>query len=205
MRDLYLLERGLARNSNEETMFLARNQESFANISKPASKHIESVWSEAKRLGVSSGPLFEMIVGSVLYSLEIGPFYRRAALRFVPELDIDFILFNEDETAPICLQLTSTLRERHKLADLQAFKIKHFYPKAFFSLLTMDSIDVARKSGVKFPSLDMLVDAGSTQFDELMVRIGELGATRFANSALASSRSSTFHSLSQPYTGPVFS
>ncbi len=203
MRDAYLIQYGLARNSTEETMFLARNQETFSSVTSPKSIHVSTVWTEAKRLGVTSGNLFEMIVGSVLFSLGLGPFYRHVALAQVPELDIDFVIFGQDPSAPICLQLTSTLRERHKLADLQAFKVKHYYPNAYFALLTMDSKDVARKLGMEFPSLDLLVDAGSEQFDDLIALICNLEKWTFVNSALSSTRSSTFHSLDFPYSGII--
>ena len=204
MRDSYLLRYGLTKSSNDSSQFLARNQDSFDDVKPPFGRYVHGLWSEAKRLGVDSGPLFEMIIGSVIFSAGVEAFYRKTALAKVPELELDFLLLGDDPNSPICIQLTSTLRERYKLADLQAFKIKHFYPGAYVTLLTMDSKDVARRDPAQLKSLDALIDAGSTGLDELVEVIVRKSGFKLQHSQTCSTRGSTFHASIEPHSGSLY-
>lgn len=201
MRDGYLVRYGLTKSSNESSQFLARNQDSFDDVMKPYGSYVSDLWAEAKRLGADSGPLFEMIIGSVIFSAGVSSFYRKTALARVPELEVDFLLLSEDKESPVCIQLTSTLRERYKLADLQAFKIKHYYPGAHVALLTMDSKDVARRDPSELKSLDDLIDAGTKSLDALVAVILQKAPHMLQGDEIAKTRRSTFHSIKEPYSG----
>lgn len=193
MRDHYLIQANLARTSGEASQFLSRQQPSFDSIGEDFSKHVDSIWIEAKRLGVDSGSLFEMLVGSIFMAADLTPFYSSAELMEASGLEMDYLIWNSACDAPVCFQLTSTLRERFKLADLQAFKVKTRYPSAEFHLLTMDSKDVARRKSTTFESLDSLIYCGDTSFDQLLKEVKSKVAPSLVENRLLDTKGLTLH------------
>lgn len=193
MRDHYLIQANLARTSGEASQFLSRQQPSFDSIGEEFSKHVESIWIEAKRLSVDSGSLFEMLVGSIFIAADLTPLYSNAELKEAIGLEMDYLIWNSKSDAPVCFQLTSTLRERFRLADLQAFKVKTRYPRAEFHLLTMDAKDVARKKSTTFESLDSLIYCGDDSFDRLIRGVKERVKPSLVERELLDTKGLTLH------------
>ena len=204
MLDDYLVKAGLAKARGPSTEFLARRQRSFNDVTEPYGDYIQDVWNDAKRLGIGtgpqSGPLFEMLIGSVFIAADVAPFFRRAELANARKIECDFLFWESSSEVPICIELTSTLRERYKLADLQAFKIKANYPNGKFFQLTMDYKDASRRSNKDFESLDGLVFAGSPQFESVISAIRKLKLS--ADAPLEPNKNTTLHFGSN--TGATF-
>lgn len=138
--------------------------------SYPYSRFMSAFWEEASSQGQSSGALFELMVACCLYDARVGTFYRHATLQDSPKVESDLLVWTR-EGMPWCIQMTSTLRERYKLADLQAFRVKASYHNAAFFLLTMDQFDTSKRSKKDFESLDELVYCGSAAFDSLIEKL----------------------------------
>jgi hypothetical protein len=138
--------------------------------SYPYSRFMSAFWDEASTHGQTSGALFELMVASCLYDARVGTFYRHANLQGSPKVETDLLVWTR-EGKPWCIQMTSTLRERYRLADLQAFRVKASYQNAAFFLLTMDQFDTAKRSKKDFESLDELVYCGSAAFDSLIAQL----------------------------------
>jgi hypothetical protein len=81
------------------------------------------------------------------------------------------LVWNGFDDSPWCMQLTSSLRERYKLADLQAFRVKAAYPLATICLLTMDQLETSRRKADDFEALDQLIYCGSSDFDDLIEKL----------------------------------
>ena len=195
MIDDYLIKAGLAKSRGPSTEFLARSQRGFDAIRRPFGDYIQEVWNGAKRLGIDSGTLFEMLIASVFIGGNFFPFYRRGELASARKIESDFLFWDETSKAPICIELTSTLRERYKLADLQAFKVKAKYPGAKFFQLTMDYKDASRRSSEDFESLDGLIFAGSSEIEQVfrVLEQASLGKTAL----LEENKNTTLHLLDQ--------
>lgn len=142
----------------------------------PYSRFVEGVWAEAKERNQATGALFELLVAACIYDSGVQIFYRHARLNGCPTVESDLLIWSAFDSSPWCIQLTSTLRERYKLADLQAFRVKSAYPKAIFALLTMDQTDTSRRTSGDFESLDELVYCGSPAFDTLIQRMVHSGS-----------------------------
>lgn len=138
--------------------------------SYPYSRFMSAFWEEASSQGQNSGALFELMVACCLYDARVGIFYRHATLQDSPKVESDLLVWTR-EGMPWCIQMTSTLRERYKLADLQAFRVKAAYHNAAFFLLTMDQFDTSKRSKNDFESLDELVYCGSAAFDSLIEKL----------------------------------
>lgn len=53
----------------------------------------------------------------------------QAKIAFVPNIEYDFILYTKD-AGPLCLSTKTSLRERYKQADLEAFALKNVHRRA---------------------------------------------------------------------------
>ena len=199
MIDDYLIRAGLAKSRGPSTEFIARAQKGFDSITEPYGDYIQEVWNSAKRLGIASGPqsgpLFEMLIASVFISAGFLPFYQKAELKFAGKIESDFLFWDERTESPVCIELTSTLRERYKLADLQAFKVKANYPKAKFFQLTMDYKDVSRRSPEDFESLDGLIFPGSGDIDKVLSSVATLSLV--GRAPLRENKNTSLHFLSK--------
>lgn len=197
MIDDYLVTAGLAKSRSTSTEFLARSQPGFDSVRAPYGEYIQEIWNSAKRLGIASGPqsgtLFEMLIGSVLIAAGFLPFYQKAELHRARNIESDFLFWDKETESPLCLELTSTLRERYKLADLQAFKIKASYPSAKFFQLTMDFKDAARRSTEDFDSLDGLIFPGSSEIDTVLQSVS--GMSLGQSAPLLQNKNTSLHFL----------
>lgn len=184
-----LVDSGLVSTANDATRTLAQILVDPEIPDYPYSRVVSTVWEKAKVRGEASGALFELIVSACLYDAKVKVFYRHATLERCPKLESDLLVWSQFGS-PWCIQLTSTLRERYKLADLQAFRVKSSYSNAAVVLLTMDQFDTAKRSRGDFESLDELIYCGNEAFDSLVDRLAFANATR-CESLLNSKRTRT--------------
>ena len=165
--DDYLIQTGIAKTLNRQTKNFAVALPSLEKVFAPYSEFTRKTWDALKQDGLDSGDVFELMIATLLYHSGISVFYRHATIKFLEHTDFDLLLWDEQNAAPVLLQCTSTLRERFRLADLESFRSKSFYPNAKTYLLTMDYRDTARLTDYKFDSLDRLIYAGDRALDEL--------------------------------------
>lgn len=165
-----LVSVGLVAATSELTSIFVDITRSPNVPSYPYSRFMSAFWEEASSHGRTSGALFELMVACCLYDARVGTFYRHATLQDSPKVESDLLVWTR-EGMPWCIQMTSTLRERYKLADLQAFRVKAAYHNAAFFLLTMDQFDTSKRSKKDFESLDELVYCGSAAFDSLIEKL----------------------------------
>lgn len=85
-----------------------------------------------------NGKVFELIIGTLLINQNIKPFYTQSKVAFVPNVEYDIILYTEDKN-PIVLSLKTSLRERYKQADLEAYVLKNVHRKSESYIITMNS------------------------------------------------------------------
>ncbi|MDW8394650.1 MAG: hypothetical protein RMM31_00220 [Anaerolineae bacterium] len=143
---------------------------------------MKSVWSEYKsRFGVANqnlnGKLFELILATVLIREDILPFYVSVEVAFVPNVVYD-LMVHDCAAGPVCISAKTSLRERYKQADLEAYVLKNVHRRAKYYLVTLnheeaDSLKSKLQAG-ELIGIDRVVIADSTEFDELVATLKEL-------------------------------
>ena len=74
----------------------------------------------------TNGAVFECLISILLFKENIFPLYTQVQVAFVPNAIFDLLLYNNSGKI-ISLSLKTTLRERWKQADLEAFALKNVY------------------------------------------------------------------------------
>lgn len=166
--DAYLQDLRIISQSTKSTLSFARLQPSLDEITLPYSDYLRSIWSIAKDLEIARGWFFELAVASILSHSELRGYSRGVIFRGMAGTSFDLALWDVTSDSPITLQLTSTVRERYKLADLEAFKLKSKYPRSKCYLLTFDYTEAARLQSHVFESLNQVIFVGSDEFDHLV-------------------------------------
>jgi len=122
-----------------------------------------------------NGQMFELIIYTLLYREEILPFYRQAALSFIPNITYDVVLYHDDGTDNgniIVLSLKTTGRERYKQADLEGAYLKNIHRRAlnyFVSRADAETLNVQEKIDRKeILYIDRAVNAVDPEFDDLI-------------------------------------
>jgi hypothetical protein len=183
--DRYLVRTGIATNSNRTSRELAHIQAENFTIPGKVGSYIRSVFREVvSRAPNSSGTAFEYICASVFLNQGLAPFALKARLKNVPAIEIDILFWDARISQPVVVQLTSSLRERYSLADIQAFRIKHSYPGAKVWLLCMSQEEVAHYSDYRFESLDGLLFPDSIEFESLLDALKDLPKSILGAAAL---------------------
>lgn len=145
----------------------------FIDESSPASEIVQQIWSvyqsDYNEDNSVNGAVFEEILGYVLTIKGCTPFYMQAKVAYVPNVNYDFILFDQEE-GPVSISAKTTLRERWKQADLEAVALKYVHRNALSYLLTLDTVAVAtRRTRLKeCMALNDFILADSSAFDELI-------------------------------------
>lgn len=183
--DRYLVRAGIATNSNGTSRELGLVQGENFKISGKIGSYIREVFREVvSNKPNSSGTAFEYICGSVFLNQGLAPFAIKARLKNVATIEIDALFWDSRSSQPVIVQLTSSLRERYLLADLQAFRIKHSYPGAKVWLVCMSQDEVARYSDYKFESLDGLLFPDSPEFESMFESLKSLPKSMLGAAAL---------------------
>lgn len=172
------------KDSKTEKYFLRLERKYKSNRDIP-SQYVSKLWEKYQKVKPKknnnslNGNIFEAIIKTCLYKEGIKPFFPQARLQFVPNIDYDIIIFPKDSngavdiSAPMCLSLKTSLRERYKQADLEGKALKEVYKRAKSYLITIDKTSEIDKIANKILQKDVLgidevIDARSNRFDELV-------------------------------------
>jgi len=123
-----------------------------------------------------NGKIFEYILATLFVRENLLPLYLSAKVAFVPNVTYDLMLYTK-EIGPICLSAKTSLRERYKQADLEAFALKNVHRKALSFLITLEeneanSVKAKIKSGDVI-GLDDVIVATDSEFDKLIYTLKE--------------------------------
>lgn len=177
MPDSYLVKAGLAQSSGEATKLLSHYQESFEAVLPSPSAHINDVWERMNADGPVSnnlrGSIFELLIGSVLIANGVTPFFTQAEVTFVNNARFDILLW-EDGWNPISLSIKTSLRERYKQAELEAWALNSVHRKSENWLITLSEEEVSRRkrqlgAAKEYSYLRGLILASSPEFDEFVL------------------------------------
>ena len=132
--------------------------------------------SDVKKNNSLNGSIFELVIHTLLYKEGIVPFYTKAKVAFVPNIEFDTLLYTPSK--PICLSLKTSLRERYKQADLEAIALRYVHRKSQSYLLTMDSYE-AKSCNSKIKTgeiigIDEVVDCNTEEVNQLIKKLHEI-------------------------------
>ena len=119
----------------------------------------------------TNGSVFEALICILLFRENILPIFSQVEVTFVPNARFDILVYS-DNNRMFALSLKTTLRERWKQADLEAFALKNVHRTAKSYLITLSESE-ARNIKAKINSggvlgLDDVVVANKTEFDDLI-------------------------------------
>lgn len=124
----------------------------------------------------TNGSVFEALICVLLYRENIYPLFTQVQVAFVPNAIFDILLYNSTNKI-VSLSLKTTLRERWKQADLEAFALKNVHRNSNSYLITLsenEATNVKNKietGGVL--GLNDVILANSNEFDLLIQRLAE--------------------------------
>lgn len=143
---------------------------------KSPSQFINWTWSFFKENYKSNnsvnGKIFENLVVYILAYEGIENIYEQAEVVFVPNAIFDIVLYHPKKTHT--LSLKTTLRERWKQADLEAYAIKNVLKESKSYVITLSVNEVkARRNKYDigedfYNGLDGFVLANTKEFDDLV-------------------------------------
>lgn len=128
-----------------------------------------------KKINVNSlrGIAFENIILAIFLNNQIKPIYEQCTLQFVPNVRFDFVLF-ENQMKPIIVSLKTSLRERYKQVELEAYYCKQVYKQAECVFISLDSAGVrsveVKKKLFEVLYIDEFIIATDNKFDSLIKR-----------------------------------
>ncbi|WP_150139708.1 hypothetical protein [Candidatus Enterovibrio escicola] len=114
-----------------------------------------NLYNEYKELGMNNnsmnGAIFELIISTMLIKFNITPFFIQSTVAFVPNVRSDILLYT-NEKGPVGLSLKTTLRERYKQADLEAYVLKNVHRNSETFIITAsekeaDNVNTKIKNG----------------------------------------------------------
>jgi hypothetical protein len=82
-----------------------------------------------------NGAIFELLFSALLINFDVTPFYVQSSVAFVPNVRYDILLFTL-EKGPVGISLKTSLRERYKQADLEAYVLKNVHRKSESFIVT---------------------------------------------------------------------
>ena len=131
----------------------------------------EEIFKTKKNVNSLRGSAFENLILTIFLINEIKPIYEQCTLQFVPNVRFDFILF-EDPAKPIIISLKTSLRERYKQVELEAYYCKQVYKQAKCIFISLDSEGVrgaeVKKKLFEVLYIDEFVVGTENQFDLLI-------------------------------------
>jgi|CXWL01.1.fsa_nt_gi hypothetical protein len=145
-----------------------------------ASEFVSEIWemysANHKSDNNINGKVFEEIVAMALVKSDLMPFYMQANVAFIPNVNYDFILY--DDTSLVSLSAKVSLRERWKQADLEAVALRYIHRKSKSFVITMNEREAAARNAKisECMGINSFVVATSKTFDKL---IAELKLTKF--------------------------
>ena len=137
-----------------------------------ASEFIRNYWEKYKEEYENNqsinGGVFEQLIILSLLRENISPIYTQAKLAFVPNVNLDIVLYNRK--TPITISAKTTLRERWKQADLEAMATKYVHRQAKCYVLTLSESEVVarRRDSNSYMGIDAFVLAHTGEYDTLI-------------------------------------
>ncbi|MFC2564025.1 MAG: hypothetical protein ACFNT6_05055 [Neisseria sp.] len=137
-----------------------------------ASEFIRNYWEQYKAEYENNqsinGGVFEQLIILSLLRENISPIYTQAKLAFVPNVNLDIVLYNRK--TPITISAKTTLRERWKQADLEAMATKYVHRQAKCYVLTLSESEVSarRRDSNSYMGIDSFVLAHTEEYDNLI-------------------------------------
>ena len=175
--ELKILKKGTKTSNVFESIFTNILDEDYDKpssfINKNWSKFIE--YKESVNIDRSvNGSVFEALICVLLYLENIYPMFSQVQVAFVPNAIFDILLYNSKNKI-VSLSLKTTLRERWKQADLEAFALKNVHRNSSSYLITLSekeasSIKNKIESGGVL-GLNDVVLANSEEFDILINKL----------------------------------
>lgn len=171
---------------NNETLSLQILRKLISNFNysdKRYSEIVDVLWQKYVNANESNnsinGAVFEEIIGFVLTISGCMPFYMQAKVAYVPNVNYDFICYDE-QNGPISLSAKTSLRERWKQADLEAVALKYVHRNARSYLVTLDSVAMKTRLNkiADCMGLNDFILATSPKFDELIEQLQNLNLSK---------------------------
>ncbi|UXU57516.1 hypothetical protein MUA95_01520 [Staphylococcus agnetis] len=161
-------------NTDKITQEIILNYD-FNNYERP-SDFIDKTWNFFKENYKSNnsinGKIFENLIVYILAYEGIKHIYEQAEVVFVPNAIFDIVLYHPKKT--FTLSLKTTLRERWKQADLEAYAIKNVLKESSSYVITLSENEViTRRKKYKigedfYNGLDGFILANTEEFDKLV-------------------------------------
>ena len=114
------------------------------------------------------GSSFENLILAIFLKNQIKPIYEQCTLQFVPNVRFDFVLF-ENQMKPLIISLKTSLRERYKQVELEAYYCKQVYKQSECIFISLDSEGVraaeVKKNLFEVLYIDEFIIATDNKFD----------------------------------------
>lgn len=134
----------------------------------------ETIFSKMKNSNALRGSVFENLILSIFLGNNIKPIYEQCTLQFVPNVRFDLILF-ESPLKPIIISLKTSLRERYKQVELEAYYCKQVYKRAECLFISLDSQGVraqeVKKNKFEILYIDNFIIASEHKFDRIIKQL----------------------------------
>ena len=115
------------------------------------------------------GATLELLFSMLLIREGIMPFYTQAEIIFVPNARFDVLLYSE-RSGVITISLKTSLRERWKQADLEAFAVRQVHHKSIGILASLPMDD---RNEAEVSNLESKVSEGNTHGLKMVVNLSE--------------------------------
>ena len=183
------------RNSSTYQVFTKHITSDFMNdpdlpLTLTPSEYVTRCWNKYQRSPEGNnnslnGSIFEVIIETLLCRCNISPFYRQAKSEFIPDVEYDIVMYDEENKVPITISLKTTSRERYKQAALEAYAFKIVYRSSLNYLILNDESEcenVQKKieTGAVF-GLQRAIFARSDEFNEF---ISELANKKYGEAPI---------------------
>jgi hypothetical protein len=153
-----------------------------------------------------NGYVFEILIAITLIRSNIFPFYREAKVAFIDGATYDFLVYRQ-EKGPIVLSAKTSMRERWKQADVEAFLLRNVHRQAKSFVITLDEKEaVPRKRDIETKSVlavNGYIVATTQEYDELLDRLSQLSLEEAPEIKIVDSSSIITDSSYQGLISPV--
>lgn len=186
-----LVNKNILKNRSDKTYMVFTNHITNDFLSDPSlpqsmnpSAYVAECWNRYKhnasrntykRTNSLNGKIFEVIVATALYRYKVRPFYLQATAQLVPDVDYDIIMYDKINHVPITISVKTSVRERYKQADLEAYAFKNVHRAAMNYLVLLNAKECANvQKKIDSGSVLGLKQAIQADADEFDVFLEEL-------------------------------
>ena len=153
---------------NKPSTFVSRCMNQFATF--PVANGVED---EGQSIKSIKGKFFEYVIGECFIRKNIKPIYYQANLQYARINKFDWLLYNRN--TPVLISCKTSLGERWIITAWEASEMKRIYPQGQCFLITIsDQTESKNKLLSEMPnSIDKIIDARTTNFDDLLVKLSQ--------------------------------